>query len=320
MHAAGLPGQPSRHRGGQPMTHTETAAVANSIMCELGEGPVWDPIRRQLLWIDIQRGAVHVGELDSSGRVTSVGLHLFDGTVGAVAVAVDGSWVVAGAHQIFRYVHGRPGEGVTVISSSEPRRTNDGKPDPAGRFVIGTLAVEGASSTEVLVRMDADGVTTLDEDLTLSNGLAWSGDAATMYSIDTLRRRVYARDYDAVSGAVGERRTHLQIEDGYPDGICLDAEEHLWVAVWGSGQVRRYSPTGELEAVITVPAPHVSSVAFAGDGLDTLIITTATQDLTVSQMSTHPLSGQLFSFKPDVPGLPVALWNGHLPDERTEIR
>lgn len=302
------------------MTRTETASLANSIICELGEGPVWDPIRQELLWLDIRRGTVHVGELDATGRVTQTDSVAFSETVGSLAVAVDGTWIVAGAHGVFPHPGDRLGDAVALIGDGEARRTNDGKPDPAGRFVVGTLALEGESTSEVLVRIDAAGVTVIDDDLTLSNGLAWSDDGATMYSVDTLRGLIYARDYDPESGAVGERRTFLEITDGFPDGICLDAEEHIWVAVWGSGQARRYAPTGELVDVIEVPAPHVSSVAFAGSGLDTLIITTATQDLTDEQLEQYPLSGQLFSFAPDVGGLPVPLWNGHLLNERTSIR
>jgi len=302
------------------MTRIETATLANSTTCELGEGPVWDPIRQQLLWLDIRSGTVHIGELDDSGKVTTIDRECFAGTVGAVAVAIDGSWVVAGAHEVFRHAADEREERVRVVAPSEPRRTNDGKPDPAGRFVVGTLALEGESSSETLVRIDAGGVAVLDQDLTLSNGLAWSVDGATMYSVDTLRGIVFARDYAADSGAVGERRIFLEITDGYPDGICVDAEDHLWVAVWGSGEVRRFAPTGLLDEVITVPAPHVSSVAFAGPRLDTLIITTATQDLNERQMSDHPLSGQLFSFKPGVTGAPVAFWNGELLTERTHVK
>jgi sugar lactone lactonase YvrE len=123
---------------------------------------------------------------------------------------------------------------------------------------------------EVLVRLETDGrITQLDGDLTLSNGLAWTTDGTTMYSVDTLRRTVYAREYDPVSGAVAERRVHLRLDDGFPDGIALDVEDHLWVAVWGAGEVRRFAPDGSIVDRLVVPAPHTSSIALAGEDLRT---------------------------------------------------
>jgi sugar lactone lactonase YvrE len=142
-----------------------------------------------------------------------------------------------------------------------------------------------------------------------------------MYSIDTLRQTVFVRDYDPQTGTAGPREPFLTVDEGYPDGMCLDVDEHLWIAMWGLGQVHRYSPAGGLVSVIEVPAPHVSSVAFAGPGLDTLVITTATQDLTDEQLARFPDSGRLFTASPGVAGLPQALWSGshtHRPSHKDE--
>ena len=167
------------------------------------------------------------------------------------------------------------------------------------------------SGREVLVRLERDGsLTELDADLTLSNGLAWSTDGTTMFSVDTLRHTVFVRDYDRRSGVVGDRRVHLHIDGGFPDGIAVDAADHLWVAVWGAGEVRRFAPDGELVDRIVVPAPHTSSVAFAGDDLRTLVITTATDGLTGEQRRDFPDSGRLFTARVDVPGCPVPAWSG----------
>ena len=176
---------------------------------------------------------------------------------------------------------------------------------------MGTLSLEGPSEREVLVRLEADGrLTVLDDDLALSNGLAWSSDGRRMFSVDTLRHTVSVRDYDPGSGAVGPRRVHLRLDDGLPDGIALDAADHLWVAIWGGGEVRRYAPDGTLVDRVATGAPHTSSVAFAGDDLRTLIITTATSELSDDQLRAHPDSGRLFTAPVDVPGLPVAPWQG----------
>ena len=131
-----------------------------------------------------------------------------------------------------------------------------------------------------------------------------------MFSVDTLARTVSVRVYDESSGAVGPRRVHLRLEDGFPDGITMDAADHLWVAVWGGSEVRRYAPDGALVDRVATGAPHTSSVAFAGDDLRLLVITTATSELDEAQLRAHPDSGRLFTARADVPGLPVAPWQG----------
>jgi sugar lactone lactonase YvrE len=303
---------------GTKLTITDAVILANPIRCELGEGPVWDPTRQVVLWVDIRRGLVFSGRLDAHGRISDVEHVPFPGTVGAVAVAEDGSWIVAAAETLL--VHPAAGstrELVRVIRAGQLRRTNDGKPDPAGRFLIGTLSLGDDSQNEVLVRLERDGsLTTIDDDLTLSNGLAWSPDGSVLYSVDTLRRVVFARSYDMATGATGERRALIEFADGFPDGMCSDADGYLWIAMWGLGEVRRYTPEGEHERTIRVPAPHVSSVAFAGESLDTLVITTATQDLTDEQLAAYPLSGKLFTARPGVRGLPVPPWSGVAENEK----
>ncbi|WP_344572649.1 SMP-30/gluconolactonase/LRE family protein [Winogradskya humida] len=190
------------------------------------------------------------------------------------------------------------------------RRLNDGKTDPEGRFLVGTLAFAGDSQREVLVRLENDGaITTIDDDLTLSNGLAWSTDGSRLFSVDTLRRTVSVRDY----ATLGPRGTFITLDEGYPDGIAMDADDHLWMAVWGAGEVRRYDPAGTCVERIAVPAPHTSSVAFADDDLRRLVITTATDDLTDEQRQQFPDSGRIFTVRVDVPGHLVPAW--HQPQE-----
>src|SRR5215218_5483421 len=290
---------------------TPTPAAATREAFRLAEGPLWDAGRRRLLWVDILAGAVLEGAL-ADGRIEVTGRHDFDGMVGAVVVADDGTLLVAGQEGLAVVrSDGTRLDGPRVVPAGAKRRLNDGKTDPAGRFLVGTMSLDGESDSEVLVRLEADGrLTTLDDDLTLSNGLAWSVDGRTMYSVDTLRRTVFARSYDPASGAVGERRVHLRLDDGIPDGIALDADEHLWVAVHGAGEVHRFAPDGALVDRLEVPAPHTTSVAFAGDDLRTLVITTAFGELPEEERRAHPDSGRLFTTRVDVPGAPVAAWSG----------
>jgi sugar lactone lactonase YvrE len=277
----------------------------------LGEGPVWDAARGRLLWVDIVGGAVFAGTLDG-GRLRIRQRWDFDCLVGAVTVAADGSLLVAAQERLILV---RPDgirvDGPRVVPAGEGRRLNDGKTDPAGRFLVGTMPLTGRSERETLVRLESDGrLTTLDTDLTLSNGLAWSTDGTRMFHADTWRRTVSVRDYTPSTGEVGPRREHLRLDHGWPDGIAMDVEDHLWVAVWGGGEVQRYDPAGALVARVAVPAPHTSSVAFAGERLDTLVITSATDDLRAEKLREFPDSGRIFTLRVDVPGAPVPPWSG----------
>lgn len=284
--------------------------VASSEVFRLGEGPVWDAARKRLLWVDILAGTVLVGRL-SSGRITVTERLPFEGMVGAVTVADDGTLLVAAQERLVAVrLDGTRSAGPRIVPEGAERRCNDGSTDPAGRFVVGTLSLAGgASETEVLVRLEHDGrLTELDDDLTLSNGLAWSVDGRRMYSVDTLRRTVHVRDYEASTGAVGPRQVFVQLDDGHPDGCAVDEQDHLWLAVWGKGEVRRYDPAGAVVETVHVPAPHTSCVTFAGDDLDELVVTTATAELSDQQRRAFPDSGRLFTFRAGVRGHPVAPW------------
>jgi sugar lactone lactonase YvrE len=278
---------------------------------QLAEGPFWDVARRRLVWVDIVAGSVLEGTL-RDGQVEVTRRHGFEGTVGAVTVAGDGSILVAAQeHLVVLDPDGNRHDGVRIVPAGQCRRLNDGSTDPAGRFLVGTLSMGDPSEREILVRLESDGhLTELDNDLTLSNGLAWSTDGSKMFSVDTDRQTIYVRDYDAATGEVGERRPHLRLREGSPDGIAMDVEDHLWVAVWGEGEIRRFAHDGALVDRITVPAPHTSCVAFAGEDLQTLVIATASAELSADDLQTYPDSGRLFSVRVDVPGLPVPPWSG----------
>ena len=279
-----------------------TATVASDESFTLGEGPLWDAPRERLLWVDVDAGTVHEGRLDGD-RVAVTGSQHRDRTVGAVVCSAAGELLVAGAQ--------------TLLTSPETRivaarsRLNDGACDPAGNFLVGTLALGDTSGQELLVRQERDGsLTVLDDDLNLSNGLAWSPDGTLFYNIDSVPGIVWVRSYDAATGATGPRREWLRITDALPDGLCVDADGYLWIAIWGAGEVRRFTPDARPAGVVTVPAPHTTSVAFAGPGLDRLLITTATAMLGADQLAAYPMSGRLFLADVGVAGLPVTPWAG----------
>jgi sugar lactone lactonase YvrE len=286
------------------------ATAATDEVFALAEGPLWDPLRR-LLWVDIDAGTVHEGRLDGE-RVVRTASHPVDRTVGAVVCSRAGDLLVAGAHAlVVRTGTGQYQPGPAILPPDPARRLNDGKCDPAGAFLVGSMALDGGRGREVLVRVGRDGaLTVLDADLSLSNGLAWSPDGGRMYSIDSVPGTVWVRGYDAASGAVGPRRVLLRMTDGTPDGMCTDVEGYLWIAVWGAGQVRRYTPGGVLAGIIDVRAPHTTSVAFVGDDHDLLLITSATAGLTPDQVARHPDSGRLFLARVGTTGLPATPWAG----------
>lgn len=300
-----------------------TARAATSESFDLAEGPFWDGRRDVLSWVDITQGHVYRARLLPGGVIRVDERIEVGAQVGTASPGVDDDLVLGLGGAIVR--RGLDGTLTTlaVVAPAEEvdgparRRLNDGMPDPRGLFVVGTLRKGESDTPEVLVRLEADGtLTTIDVDLGLSNGLAWSADGSVMYSVDTIRRVVYRRSYPDL----GPREIHIELTDGYPDGICLDADDHLWVAVWGAGEVRRFDPAGALVGVVVVPAPHTSSVAFAGADLGTLVITTARSELSEQQLADWPDSGRLFTFDPGVRGLPATLWGGASIDEGTERR
>ena len=159
---------------------------------------------------------------------------------------------------------------------------NDGGCDAAGRFYGGTMAFDQRPGAGSLYRLDLDGtVTTVLEGLTVSNGLGWSPDGRTAYLADSGPGLVHAFAYDPGSGAFSDQRVLLDFarQDGVADGLTVDDEGCLWTALWGGGQVRRWSPEGDLLAVVDVPIPQVSCCAFAGPGLDLLVISTSAEGM-----------------------------------------
>ncbi|WP_426592879.1 SMP-30/gluconolactonase/LRE family protein [Cellulomonas sp. McL0617] len=287
------------------------AARASARRHVLAEGPVWVADRSRVLWIDVERGSVFVGHLVDRW-VEPVHQLDFDGRIGAAVPGDDGSILVA-THDRLVVVEpdGQRTDGPTITGAGSGSRSNDGACDPRGRFVVGTLPLdEGAGrQQERLYRWELDGsLTVIDSDLMLSNGIAWSPDGSVMYSTDTMRGVVWARQYDVETGRLGPRREHLHLVDGHPDGICVDARGHLWVAVWGGGEVRSFSPSGEPGDTVRVDAPHVSSVAFVGEHLETLLLTTASRDLSPADLDRYPGAGCLFVADVGVVGAPTTPW------------
>lgn len=272
------------------------------------EGPLWDTRSSSLLWVDQYAGLVRSAAPDQDGFSLrpSIG---FDGPVGAVVGDVRGGWVVAAADGLWSL--SSAGD-VSPVVDVLPRdgvhwRMNDGKVDPSGRFWFGTMAVNKRHGAGSLYVLDQGVVREAISGVTISNGLAWSPDGRTMHYIDTPTRRV---DRYLVQGTDLrlDGSLDLSAQPGSPDGMAIDDEGALWVAMWGASAVHRHDPAGELIGIVHVDAPQVSSVAFGGPDRDTLFITTSREDYSARDCDAHPLAGAIFAVRPGARGAAATLY------------
>jgi sugar lactone lactonase YvrE len=274
----------------------------------LGEGIIWSPIEQLMLWVDIDTGDV----FRHSHTDGPVGVTRFDDTVGSVAPRRDGGWVIGlGPGVALTDTNDEIVRRVELPGVPADQRTNDGAVDPAGRLFQGTMPRRPGDPVGSLFRVDADlSVRPVVEAVKISNGIAWSPDASLMYYIDTLAYRVDVFDYDIETGEIAERRPLISFDGtfGGPDGMTVDRDGCLWVACFGGGGVRRYSPSGDPLEIVVVDAPNTTSCAFGGPDLDTLYITSARQHMTPERAEAHPLSGGLFVADVGATGLPTNLF------------
>ena len=273
---------------------------------ELGEGSIWNYHEKKLYWVDIEGRGLHIYDpATAKDQVFPVGSRI--GTV----VPVEGGGALVALQSGIQKIDTRTGKLVWLINPLKDTalRFNDGKCDPSGRFWVGTLALDNRRRGAVLYRYDCDGSLHLMLDsVSISNGIVWTRDRKTMYYNDTPTMTVQAFDYDDVTGELNNRRVVIRIPKGMgsPDGMTIDAEDKLWVALWGGSAVGRFDPlSGELMQRISVPAPNVSSCAFGGDHLQTLYITTARAWVGKEKLEAFPQSGGLFSVEPGVRGVPA---------------
>ncbi|MFY1688620.1 SMP-30/gluconolactonase/LRE family protein [Plantactinospora sp. WMMB782] len=269
--------------------------------CQHGEGPVWDTRTDRLLWVDMLAGDVlalepGTGEV-ARQHVDSVAAVVRPRSGNGYLVAVERGFVLTDAEL-------RPVRRLPDLWTDPDLRMNEGGCDPAGRFYCGSMAYDSRPGAGALYRLDADLTPRrILADVTISNGLGWSPDGTLAYYVDTPTQRVDVFDYDVAEGALTGRRPFVRIEpdDGAPDGLTVDAEGGVWVALWGGAEVRRYAPDGRLDVRIPVPAGQVTACTFGGPELRDLYITTSRLGLD----DPEPAAGALFRAAPGFAGLPV---------------
>ncbi len=259
------------------------------------EGALWCPRRQCFLFVDILDKKI--GMFDPvTGAITLIPT---DSYVGTVVVDNNGG-LVAALQDKFVRITDSSGK-YTVLAELEPEipgnRSNDGKCDPAGRFWIGTMAMDVRPNAGSLYCFDGKTLTKMIAETTISNGLCWSDDTRVMYYIDSADPCIQAFDYDLATGQISHPRVVATIpeKDGTPDGMCMDTDGMLWVALWGGSCVKCFHPaTGELLAKVEVDAPLVSSCALGGKDGRQLFITTSREGLDDTMAQRYPLSGSLF--------------------------
>ncbi len=284
-----------------------TAEVCTTEAYFLGEGCRWDEVRGELYWVSLYDGQFFRARADGP-RVDIIQRYDLGGDVGAVAPCTDRAdgWIVAKDTSLFRLSEAGELELLVELDAGDDVRVNDGAADPWGQFWIGTMAHDSAKGRGTLFRYDgAGGVTVVKSGVSISNGIGWSPDRRTMYYVDSGPATIYALHTDE-SGAVSNERTFAQLDadkEGSPDGLCVDAEGGVWVALWGGRSVRRYGPGGEAIAQVAIDTPNPSSCAIGGSNGTTLYVTTAREELTDEDLAREPYAGRLFSADVGVTGL-----------------
>jgi sugar lactone lactonase YvrE len=267
----------------------------------LGEGPVWDVRTQNLYWIDILNKHIY-----ANGDV----LLELDEFIGCLSPRKSGGFVFTKRFSFWTCESDSSQLIHLFTLNNEPsnNRFNDGKSDPRGRFLAGTMDMGEKDPNGSLYSFDGKSITKLLDGVTISNGMTWSPDYKTFYYIDTPTHKVMAYDYDLETGIIANGRLAVRIPDefGWPDGMTSDMQGNLWVAMWGGAQVTKWDPTtGQLLERIPIPAKNISSCVFGGKNLNELYLTSARVGLDDAMLKQYPLTGGVFCLETNVEGMPV---------------
>ena len=282
------------------ITTWDDVDVVIDLGSRLGEGPLWDHRKGLLAWVDILAGLVHFTD-PGTGVTTTVPV----GTdVGAIALHGESGYLLA-IRAGFATLEGARMDVVNEVLDAAGQRMNDGALDGAGRFVAGSITDDRRPTGALYVR-ELDGeVRTLFGGVSVSNGLAWNAAGNRLFYVDSPLQGIDVMDYDVETGTVSGRRRWATVpeSEGIPDGLTIDDEGCLWLALFGGGKVLRYSPDGTLTGEVRLPVSRITSCAFGGPDLDRLFITTAGVGSSPDDPP-RPHDGALFVVDPGAVGVP----------------
>jgi sugar lactone lactonase YvrE len=269
----------------------------------LGEGALWHAATRSVYFVDIKGRRIHRCAADGSARTSweapgQPGFVVPTESGGLVCALEDGLYRLDGASGAFTLLR-------RIEDELPGNRFNDGHVDAGGNLWFGSMDDAQAAPTGALYRLDRNGsLARLDDGYFITNGPAISPDGKTLYHTDTPLRRVYAFDLRP-DGALAGKRVFLQLPEGSrPDGMAVDSEGCLWIALFGAGRIERYTPAGRLVGSVHFPCTNITKLAFGGDDLRTAYVTTAWKGLSPAQRAQQPLAGGLFAFRVETPGQP----------------
>jgi sugar lactone lactonase YvrE len=280
------------------------AVLAFDTRLELGESPVWDERAAALYAVDILHGTVlHLNP--ASGAVEQIAR--LDELVGAIVLRRDGGLLAAVGTSLVLLDAELRQTVVAELSDVTGLRFNDGACDPQGRFWVGTMGLDETPGRGTLYRYDERGLVPMVESVSISNGIDWTLNGTRMIYADTPTRRLDTFAFDAADGALSDRRALVELDEGsagFPDGLTVDAEDHIWVALWDGWAVHRYRPDGTLDRVVELPVARPTSCAFGGEDLGDLYVTSARMGLTAEALESQPHAGGVFVLRPGVRGRP----------------
>lgn len=266
----------------------------------LGEGPAWDEKTQTLYWVDILAKRVYAG--------TELLVEL-DEFIGCLAPRKNGNLILGKRASFVDFDLSSSQQTVLfALNESATNRMNDGKCDPSGRLIAGTMDMNESDPTGTVYSFNGKDARVLFRDVTISNGMAWSPDYKTFYYIDTPTCEVRAYDYDVKTGEIANRRKAFHVPNslGWADGMTSDVQGNLWIAMWGGAQVTRWNPnTGQLLEQIPVPALQPSCPVFGGKDRNELYITSARKGMSEADLTKYPLSGGLFKVVTKYEGMPT---------------
>lgn len=289
----------------------KSAKVEIDAKNDLGEGPVWDHLKQELLWVDYNQGKVCSFHPKSQKYAE---ITIADTVMVAIPtqknnliVAIDKNVAIFDTHKKTLTKQ------VTIAENKPNNRLNDGKCDANNRLWIGTMSKSAEATEGALYKVNSDlTYEKMDEPYTIPNGIAWNKNNTAMYVVDSIMKKIFWYDFNLTKGTISNKRVLIDTvdEQGLPDGMTIDENDNLWVAFWQGQCVVQYdTKSGKVLSRINTPAVIASSCCFGDKNLTTLYVTSSRKYDTVENIKKFPNAGGLFSVQPGVKGLPTQFFN-----------